>query len=221
MVDGAFPSSGDAMHQDTVLHVLYLVAISAEAMTAALVAGRKEMDWFGVCVVASVTALGGGTLRDLLLGHHPLSWIARPEYLLITVTAALAMAFVAPYMRRLRKVFLTLDAIGLVVFTVIGCNVAMSLQMPVLIVVVAGMVTGCAGGVLRDMLCGQVPLLLQKELYASVSLLTGVLYLGLGRTPLAHGAVLGLAMAAGFVLRMLAIRRGWNMPRFVYRAEWD
>lgn len=209
------------MQQEPVLHVLYLVAISAEAMTAALVAGRKEMDWFGVCVVASVTALGGGTIRDVLLGHHPLSWVAHPEFLLITVSAALAMAFVAPYMRRLRKVFLTLDAVGLVVFTVIGCNVAAAMDMPLLIVVVAGMITGCAGGVLRDMLCGQVPLLFQKELYASVSLLTGVLYLGLGRTPLAHGVVLALAMGAGFLLRMLAIRYEWNMPRFVYRAEWD
>lgn len=204
-----------------VLHVLYIVAIVAEAMTAALVAGRKEMDWFGVCVVASITALGGGTVRDVLLGRHPLTWIEHPEYLLITVAAALALAFLAPYMRRLRRVFLTLDAVGLVVFTVIGCNVAAAMQQPLLIVVVAGMITGCAGGVLRDMLCGQVPLLFQKELYASVSLLTGVLYLGLERTPLAHGVTVGLAMVVGFVLRMLAIRYEWNMPRFVYRSEWD
>jgi uncharacterized membrane protein YeiH len=204
-----------------VLHVLYIVAIIAEAMTAALVAGRKQMDWFGVCVVASITALGGGTVRDVLLGHYPLTWIRHPEYLVVTVVAALAVAFIAPYMRRLRKVFLTLDAVGLVVFTIIGCNVALALELPLLIVVVAGMVTGCAGGVLRDLLCGQVPLLFQKELYASVSLLTGALYLALGRTPLLHDAVVAIAMVVGFVVRMLAIRYEWNMPRFVYRSEWD
>jgi uncharacterized membrane protein YeiH len=204
-----------------VLHVLYIVAIIAEAMTAALVAGRKQMDWFGVCVVASITALGGGTVRDVLLGHHPLTWVRHPEYLVVTVAAALAVAFLAPYMRRLRKVFLTLDAVGLVVFTIIGCNVALLLELPLLIVVVAGMVTGCAGGVLRDLLCGQVPLLFQKELYASVSLLTGALYLALGRTPLLHDAVVAIAMVVGFVVRMLAIRYEWNMPRFVYRSEWD
>ncbi len=203
------------------LHVLYIVAIIAEAMTAALVAGRKQMDWFGVCVVASITALGGGTVRDVLLGHHPLTWVRHPEYLVVTVAAALAVAFLAPYMRRLRKVFLTLDAVGLVVFTIIGCNVALLLELPLLIVVVAGMVTGCAGGVLRDLLCGQVPLLFQKELYASVSLLTGALYLALGRTPLLHDAVVAIAMVVGFVVRMLAIRYEWNMPRFVYRSEWD
>lgn len=203
------------------LHVLYIVAIIAEAMTAALVAGRKQMDWFGVCVVASITALGGGTVRDVLLGHYPLTWIRHPEYLVVTVVAALAVAFIAPYMRRLRKVFLTLDAVGLVVFTIIGCNVALALELPLLIVVVAGMVTGCAGGVLRDLLCGQVPLLFQKELYASVSLLTGALYLALGRTLLLHDAVVVIAMVVGFVVRMLAIRYEWNMPRFVYRSEWD
>ena len=140
---------------------------------------------------------------------------------MVTVVAALAVAFIAPYMRRLRKVFLTLDAVGLVVFTIIGCNVALALELPLLIVVVAGMVTGCAGGVLRDLLCGQVPLLFQKELYASVSLLTGALYLALGRTLLLHDAVVAIAMVVGFVVRMLAIRYEWNMPRFVYRSEWD
>lgn len=204
-----------------ILHILYLVAITAEAMTAALVAGRKEMDWFGVCVIASITALGGGTVRDILIDRHPLTWIEHPEYLLITVAAALAMAFIAPYMRKLHKVFLTLDAIGLVVFTVIGCNIAIGMQLPLLIIVVAGMITGCAGGVLRDMLCGQVPLLFQKELYASVSMMTGVLYLGLNHLAMPQGIAESIAMVAGFSMRMLAIRYEWNMPRFVYRAEWD
>lgn len=204
-----------------ILHILYLVAITAEAMTAALVAGRKEMDWFGVCVIASITALGGGTVRDILIDRHPLTWIEHPEYLLITVAAALAMAFIAPYMRKLHKVFLTLDAIGLVVFTVIGCNIAIGMQLPLLIIVVAGMITGCAGGVLRDMLCGQVPLLFQKELYASVSMMTGVLYLGLNLLAMPQGIAESIAMVVGFSLRMLAIRYEWNMPRFVYRAEWD
>jgi len=209
------------MHEDGFLHALYVIAIIVEAMTAALVAGRKEMDWFGVCVVASVTALGGGSLRDVLLGRHPLTWVEHPEYLGITVMAALSMAFAAPYMSRLRRLFLTLDAVGLVVFTVLGCNIAAAMQVPLSIVVVAGMITGCAGGVLRDLLCGQTPLLFRKELYASVSLVTGLLYLGLQQAPLPHAGALGIAMAAGFALRVLAIRYGWNMPRFVYRSEWD
>ena len=109
------------------LHVLFLIAIAAEAMSAALVAGRREMDWLGVCVLACVTALGGGTLRDVLLGRHPLSWIEHPYYLVIVLVAALATALIAPIAKRLRTSFLVLDAIGLVVFTVIGCDIAQGL----------------------------------------------------------------------------------------------
>lgn len=203
------------------LHIAYLVAIVAEAMTAALVAGRREMDWFGVCVVACVTALGGGTVRDVLLGHHPLAWIEHPEYLAYTLIAAASVGVLAPAIVRLRRLFLLLDALGLVVFTVIGCNVADSMSLPFTIVLVSGVVTGTCGGVLRDLLCGQPPLLFRKELYASVSLLTGLLYMGGQTLGLHHDLVMLAAMATGFVLRVLAIRYDWNMPRFVYRNAWN
>ena len=203
------------------LHIAYLVAIMAEAMTAALVAGRREMDWFGVCVIACVTALGGGTVRDVLLGNHPLSWIQHPEYLAYTLLAAISMGLLASAVVRLRRLFLLLDALGLVVFTVIGCNVADSLSLPFAIIIVSGMITGTCGGVLRDLLCGQTPLLFRKELYASVSLLTGLLYMGGQRAGLNHDLAMLAAMAAGFILRVLAIRYDWNMPRFVYRSNWD
>lgn len=204
-----------------VLHVAYLVAIVAEAMTAALVAGRREMDWFGVCVIACVTALGGGTVRDLLLGHHPLSWIEHPEYLGYTLLAAVSVGVLAPAIVRLRRLFLLLDALGLVVFTVIGCTVAASMSLPFAIVLVSGMITGTCGGVLRDLLCGQPPLLFRKELYASVALLTGLLYMGGQKLGFHHDLVMVVAMTAGFALRVLAIRYDWNMPRFVYRGNWD
>lgn len=203
------------------LHIAYLVAIVAEAMTAALVAGRREMDWFGVCVIACVTALGGGTVRDVLLGHHPLSWVEHPEYLAYTLIAAVSVGVLAPTLVLLRRLFLLLDALGLVVFTVIGCNVADSMSLPFAIVLVSGLITGACGGVLRDLLCGQPPLLFRKELYASVSLVTGLLYMGGQKVGLPHDLVMIAAMAIGFVLRVLAIRYDWNMPRFVYRGAWD
>ncbi len=92
------------------LHTLYLVAIVAEAMTAALSAGRRDMDWMGVCIIACVTALGGGSLRDVLLGHYPLTWVIHPEYLWMTGGAAIVTALIAPVMRRLRSLFLLADA---------------------------------------------------------------------------------------------------------------
>src|SRR3546814_5981628 len=84
------------------LLALYLIAITAEAMTAALAAGRRDMDWIGVCIIACVTALGGGTLRDVVLGHYPVTWVLHPEYLWITAGDALFTALIAPLKRRLR-----------------------------------------------------------------------------------------------------------------------
>ena len=199
---------------------LYLVAITAEAMTAALAAGRRDMDWMGVCIIACVTALGGGTLRDIVLGHYPLTWVLHPEYLWITAGAALLTAVTAPVMRRLHTLFLVLDALGLVVFTVIGCKIAQQMELPVTIVLVSGMVTGCAGGVLRDVLCNDIPLLLRKELYASVSVLTGAVLLIGQYFGLSEVAAMGLAMGLGLTLRLLALRFNWQMPKFVYRDEW-
>ncbi|MVW78606.1 trimeric intracellular cation channel family protein [Bordetella sp. 02P26C-1] len=204
----------------TLLHIVFLVAIVAEAMTAALAAGRRAMDWFGVCIIACVTALGGGSLRDVLLGHYPLTWVGHPEYLAMTAGAALLTAFIAPWMKRLQRLFLWLDAVGLVAFTIIGCQVAQQMQMSTSIVMISGMITGCAGGVLRDVLCNRVPLLFRKELYASVSVVCGGLYVMLLKQGLMLGVVVPVVMVVGLTFRMLALRFNWQMPRFVYRDEW-
>ena len=202
------------------LHAIYLVAIVAEAMTAALVAGRRDMDWFGVCIIACVTALGGGSMRDVLLGHYPLTWVLHPEYLAMTAGAALITAFIAPWMKRLRRLFLWLDAVGLVAFSIIGCQVAQQMGASASIVLISGMITGCAGGVLRDVLCNDVPLLFRKELYASVSIVTGGLYIGLLRLDWSVGVAIPVALVVGLAFRLMALRFNWQMPRFVYRDEW-
>ncbi len=202
------------------LLALYLIAITAEAMTAALAAGRRDMDWIGVCIIACVTALGGGSVRDVLLGHYPLTWVTHPEYLWITAAAALLTALAAPVMRHLHRLFLLLDALGLVVFTVIGCQVALEMQLPITVVLVSGMITGCAGGVLRDVLCNDIPLLLRKELYASVSVVTGGLFIGSQHFGANLNASMVGAMLVGLVFRLLALRFNWQMPKFVYRDEW-
>lgn len=203
------------------LHGLFLVAIIAEAMTAALVAGRREMDWVGVVLLGCVTALGGGSMRDVLLGNTPLTWVQNPYYLLLTGGAALFTIAMARYMHKLRNIFLLLDAIGLVVFTVIGCNVAMGLEMPFIVVIASGMITGCAGGVLRDLLCNTIPLLFRAELYATVSIVTGMLYVGSETLGLNHDIGMVVAMAIGLTLRLLAIRFSWGMPKFIYRGNMD
>ena len=124
------------------LLIAFYIAIAAEAMTAALAAGRRNMDWFGVCLIACVTALGGGTLRDILLDHYPLVWVENPYLLLEVCAAALITIPLARLVDRLRWPFLLLDALGLVVFTVIGCNIGMEAGVHPIIVIVAGMQAG-------------------------------------------------------------------------------
>lgn len=201
------------------LELISLVAIAAQSMTAALLAGRRKMDWFGVCILGCVTALGGGTLRDIMLGHYPLAWVANPHYLLVSIGAAALTIALARVIDRLRMTFLLLDAIGLVVFTVIGCNVALAMGHAPLIVIVFGMITGCVGGVLRDVLCNEVPLLFRGELYATVSIVTGGAYL-LGLQTGFDPAWVGIgAMVIGFALRVVAIVNKLEMPRFVYDKD--
>jgi uncharacterized membrane protein YeiH len=113
-------------HADTVLHILAFVAYVAEGMTAALAAGRRAMDWVGVALLGAITALGGGSLRDVLLGHYPLSWVERPYLLGLTGGAALLTIALARVVHRFRLMFLVLDAIGLVVATMCRCCFAAS-----------------------------------------------------------------------------------------------
>ena len=201
------------------LQVIFAIAVAAEAMSAALAAGRRRMDWFGVCVLAGVTALGGGTIRDTLLGHYPLSWVANPLLLLDASAAALFTIAIARFMDRLRWPFLILDALGLVVFTVLGCDVGIEMGLSPAIVIVAGMITGIAGGILRDVLCNDVPLVFSSELYATVSIVTGALYFWGLQLGLPHAVVTVGAIVIGFVLRILAIMFNWSMPKFIYDKD--
>ena len=204
---------------DSVLHILTLVALAAQAMTAALAAGRRSMDWVGVCLLGCITALGGGTIRDLLLGHYPLVWVQNPSYLELTVVAAFVTILVARVVHRLYVAFLVLDAIGLVVFTMAGCDVAWQMDATLPIVIVSGMITGCAGGVLRDILCNDVPLLFRAELYASVSVVTGLFYATAFGLKLNDELWTILTFVLGLSLRLLAIRYKWEMPKFVFTAD--
>ena len=203
---------------DSVLHVLSFIAVAAQAMTAALAAGRRSMDWAGVCMLACITALGGGTIRDVLLGHYPLLWVQHPSFLLLAAGAALVTILMAQLVYRLNTAFLVLDAIGLVVFTMAGCDVAwqVDVSLPLVIVVVAGMITGCAGGVLRDILCNEVPLLFRAELYATVSIVTGLFYSVPFALKLNQEVWTLLTFVLGLTLRLLAIRYRWEMPKFVF-----
>jgi uncharacterized membrane protein YeiH len=193
---------------DSVLQILSFVAVAAQAMTAALAAGKRSMDWAGVCMLGCITALGGGTIRDVLLGHYPLVWVQHPSYLLLAAGAALATILIARLVHRLYG-------------AMAGCDVAWQVDatLPLVIVVVAGMITGCAGGVLRDILCNDVPLLFRSELYASVSVVTGLFYATAFGLQLNDQVLTALTFVLGLTLRLLAIRYKWEMPKFVFSGD--
>ncbi len=200
---------------------VYLIAITAEAMSGALAAGRRNMDLFGVAVIAFLTALGGGTVRDILLGNFPVTWTQHPSYIYMTLSGGLVTIAIARFMRHLRQLFLVLDAIGLVAFTIIGCNVALELGYEPIVVVMSGITTGIFGGIIRDIMCGRVPQVLRREIYACVSLVVALLYLFLLRQGVGEGVTQLAAFSVGLLLRMVAIRWRVSLPVFRYsQARW-
>lgn len=203
------------------LTVIYIIAITAEAMSGALAAGRRKMDIFGVAVIAFVTALGGGTIRDMVLGNFPIGWTQHPEYIYLVITAGLVTTLVARHMHHLQRVFLVLDAMGLIAFSLIGCAIALDMNYAIVVVAMAGMITGIFGGILRDVLCNQVPVVFRRELYASISLAVCILFLVLRAMGVENDLNTAISFAAGLAFRLLAIWRGWRLPIFSYQQRWD
>ncbi|MBB1324047.1 trimeric intracellular cation channel family protein [Pseudoalteromonas sp. SR45-1] len=196
------------------LTIVYIIGITAEAMTGALSAGRMKMDWFGVVLVASATAIGGGSVRDILLGNYPLTWVQHPEYLLITCIAGIVTTWLAKWVVKFKGIFMRLDALGLAAFSIIGCQVGLNMGLHYGICVVAAVVTGVFGGLLRDLICRQAPLVLHNELYASVSLLVACLFLALHHYNIDDNISIIASLVAGYLIRMASIHFKWRLPTF-------
>ncbi|MDF0532808.1 trimeric intracellular cation channel family protein [Shewanella yunxiaonensis] len=204
------------MQETQFVLMLWFIGIVAEAMTGALAAGKQRMDLFGVVIVGSATAVGGGTLRDMMLGNYPLIWIENWHYLLAIVLASLLTVVIAPVMQYLTKLFLTIDALGLAVFSVIGAQKTLMLGLSPAVAIVMGVITGVFGGVIRDILCNQVPLIFRKELYGIVAIVTASCYVTLQLAGTEPWLNLSVSLWLGFSLRMLAIRFSWSVPTFHY-----
>ena len=185
------------------------------ALTGALVASRGQLDPIGFIFIAALTAVGGGTVRDVLLDRNPIFWIAQPAYLGVAALAAMVVFFLAHLLESRLKTLIWLDSFALAVAVAAGVGVALNLDQPAPIVVLMGVITGCMGGLMRDVVMGEVPLVLkQGELYVSAAL-AGTLaawaghgYLDLEAEALALGAAVTWSLRAG------SLAFGWRLPTY-------
>ena len=194
--------------------VLDTLGLIAFAVTGALVASRKQMDVTGFALLAIVTGVGGGTLRDLLLGNAPVGWIVEPRPVVICAAVAVATFFLAHIPRSRLTLVLRLDAVGLAVFAAGGARTALEVGAPAFAAVVMGVVTATFGGIIRDVLGGESPVILQREIYVTAALAGALVLVGLDAAGVARDSADVAGFAVALVLRGLALRRDWSLPRY-------
>jgi len=194
------------------LYVLDLFGIAVFATTEALSARERDMDVFGVIVIALVTAIGGGSLRDVLLGRTPVFWIQDTTYIIIGTIFALLTAPATHFKLLPRRPLLIADAFGLAVFTVIGTQIALDNGVSSLIAIILGVMSAVAGGVIRDLLSDQIPLILRKEIYATASFCGALAYLLCQNLPVVMTFSTTIGVLTTLLLRLAAIRWGWSLP---------
>lgn len=202
----------------TLLDVLDFASVAVFALTGALVASRSQLDIVGFIFVACLTAVGGGTIRDVLLNRDAVFWVAEPSILLAAVTAAIAVFFAAHLLESRYRAILWLDACALAVAVPAGVGASLDMGQGWPIVLVMGVITGVLGGLMRDVVCNEVPLVLkQGEIYATAAFsgaLAAILAIAAGA---AMGTALLLCAAVTFVLRAGSIGLGWRMP--IYKSQ--
>ena len=202
------------------LYALDLLGVAVFAVSGALAAGRRRLDLLGVAILAVTTAIGGGTLRDVLLDRHPIFWIADPNYLAVILAAAAVTVLWVRHREALgvdlpARALGVADAFGLALFTLSGAQIAQAAGLAPLLVVLMATMTGSAGGVVRDVLANETPLLLRPgELYATTSIAGTSAYLGLEALGVERQAAVVVGMVVVAALRLAAMRWGLRLPAF-------
>lgn len=195
----------------SVYFILEMLGTLAFAISGIRLASAKRFDWFGAYVVGFTTAIGGGTLRDVMLSMTPF-WMLDSIYLVVTAVALGIVIVLGRYLIRLNNTFFIFDAIGLGLFTVVGIEKTLAAGFPLWVAVIMGTLTGAAGGVLRDILINEEPLIFRKEIYALACVFGGVVFWACEQVGIT-GAVLQITTAAAvIVLRIVAVHYGLKLP---------
>jgi uncharacterized membrane protein YeiH len=218
--DGPDGGAGEAMEVgqlDSVVHWLGVLGVAVFAASGALEASRRQMDVVGFALVATVTGVGGGTLRDLLLGLSPVFWVEAPGYVLLCAAVAVLVFFTAHLVESRFKVLLWADALGLALFCATGAERALAAGASGVVAVMMGVMTATVGGIARDVLCAQVPLILRRELYATAAAAGAGVYVLLHAAGAPRPATTAAAFLAAFAIRALGLVSGWSFPAYKAR----
>ncbi|MCF2874217.1 MULTISPECIES: trimeric intracellular cation channel family protein [Tenacibaculum] len=197
----------------SIIYAIDIAGTFAFAISGALVAMKKDFDVFGVIIIAFVTAVGGGMIRDVLINAHPINWIGDINYIWTILTAVGATFLFRSKIAPLRKTMFLFDTIGISVFTLLGLQKGLSYELHPFVALVMGMVSAVFGGVIRDVLTRKVPLIFKKEIYASACLAGGVIYLILGNFNLNEDLRFILSAAAIIIIRTVVVKYELELPK--------
>jgi uncharacterized membrane protein YeiH len=196
-----------------VVYVIDILGTFAFAISGALVALDKKFDIFGVIIIAFVTAVGGGMLRDVLINAHPINWIGDLNYLYTIFSAVLFTFLFKSKIAYLSKTMFLFDTIGISVFTLLGLQKGLSYELHPLVALIMGMISAVFGGVLRDVLTAKIPLIFEKEIYASACLVGGVTYLVLNYFKVDESINFIISAFVVIIIRAVAVRFSLELPR--------
>jgi len=198
--------------------IIDIVGTFVFAISGVVAAVERKFDLFGTLILALVTAVGGGTLRDLLIGATPVSWMGDDLHILVIISAIPVAYFFYTFLLRLRKTFLLFDTMGIALFTILGIEKSLSIGLSPVIAVMMGVVSAVFGGVIRDVLSNQVPLIFRKEIYAFACLAGGLVYLGFKILGVWEEFNMLFSVLIVITIRLLAIKRHWSI-HFVPRSS--
>ena len=196
----------------TIFTLLDFIGTIAFAMSGALTAIHKRLDAFGVFIIAFVTAVGGGTLRDMMIGRTPVSWMLDLRYVYMIIFGFILAIIFRKKLDRLRKSLFLFDTIGLSIFTLIGLERGMIWGLHPVICIALGTMTACFGGVIRDILCNEIPVIFRREIYATICILGGIVFFGLKEINLNQDVLYIITSSVMISVRLLAVHYKWYLP---------
>ena len=195
------------------IYILDILGTFAFAISGALVASEKKFDLFGVIIIAFVTAVGGGMLRDVLIDAHPINWIGDLNYLYTIFVAVVFTFLLKSKIAYLSKTMFLFDTVGLSVFTLLGLEKGLSFNLNPFIALIMGMISAVFGGVLRDVLTNKIPLIFEKEIYASACLAGGMTYLLLNYFNVAQNIIFIISASVIVIIRVIAVKFHLQLPK--------